>query len=514
MKNKIGDYFRKIPMDFPAPDRIGEFEYKRLVEQNLNLMKINSFVAVKYNETYSLTATFDINRNTLMSYLDEWNNEENDPEVHWGEKIKNNKGSSVAYIKGKMDENSESILYAEMGNDLEENKNKTEALNMVRNCITQKREDYVYKYSKEENMRRIKESGRGVFNEGARTLDEFLQAIWEQRLLGTLCECDILLEVLNAVRYYTTDENSYVSIYNAKWDDDMKTLYEDARDKFRNRSKKYYPIKLEEINRRDGEKGGNPAYMRDFAPNTVRAFVLNSEFRKLYKDVNDTRKYDWEEMKNLKKLFYEYTKLTPEDINIDDIWLYEKLTGINTSIEISLLMDLLLDGRDLKVEGNVKKLMQELVKEVMAWPGSYSRKEIIHILIFLAKSIKDEGGAIEIELFLKYSIKFLREKMPIVTEKYDYILYLIWQNFRGSNLNKFNWLDTYCRNFLNDNKIGLDDVGCICNRQEDIILVAMGENEISFQVLDKADGIEGNSFGVPGNSAWFQAIQKEVIMNR
>lgn len=170
MKNKIGDYFRKIPMDFPAPDRIGEFEYKRLVEQNLNLMKINSFVAVKYNETYSLTATFDINRNTLMSYLDEWNNEENDPEVYWGEKIKNNKRISVAYIKGKMDENSESILYAEMGNDLEENKNKTEALNMVRNCITQKREDYVYKYSKEENMRRIKESGRGVFNEGGKNI--------------------------------------------------------------------------------------------------------------------------------------------------------------------------------------------------------------------------------------------------------------------------------------------------------------------------------------------------------
>lgn len=517
MKNKIGDYFREKLMDIPIPDGIEKLKYKKLVTQNLDFVKINLQIACDYKKTNSLTETFNINKNMLISYLEEWNNEEDGLNVYRGEKIKNDKKVPIAYIKGKEDGNSESILYVELGNDLE--RNKIETLKAVSNCITEKNENHICKYNKEVYMSRIKESSRSKLNEGARTLDEFLQAIWEQRLLCTLCKCDILLEVLNEERYNTTDEYSYVSIYSAKWDNEMKALYGEARDKFNRRIKDYYPIKLEEKNSRDGINGGNRALMKNFAPNTVRAFVLIREFRKLYKDVADTTKYDWEEMKKLKELYYEGMKLTPNDINIDDIWLYEKLTGTNTSIEISLLMDLLLDGRDLKVEGNVKKLMQELVKEMMVWPGSYSRKEIVHIFIYLAKSMKYEGREIEIELFLKYCIKFLREKMPILTEKYDYILYLVRQSLKGSDLDIFNWMDTYCRNFRNDDEVrldevGLDEVGCICNSREDIILVALGEEEIPFQVFDIAKEIKGNPFSVPGNSAWFQAIQKEVIMNR
>lgn len=341
----------------------------------------------------------------------------------------------------------------------------------------------------------------------ARKLDEFLQAIWEQILLDDLCECDIYLEVLNKGRYNAAEEH-YVSIYAPKWDDDLKEQYANARSKFKNRKKDYWAVELEETTVREK---GNSALMKNFAVNTIRAFVLTPEFKNLYKgNVEDNSKYAWNKMNNLKTLCNEW-KL---DFGVDDIWLYEKLTGCNTSVEIFMLADFLLQGRNVKVEGDLKKTLGDFVKEVMKWPGSYSRKRVVDIFIYLAKSIKDEVGELDEIVFLQYCINFLKNKMPILIEKYDNALVLMKQFFKEQEVETFDSLNVYYEKFLNENRIGFAGIGCICNSQEKISLRLEDNRKQSFLINAKVNEIVKCDLCITDDNLLFQYIQKEVIMNR
>ncbi len=608
MKGKVEDYFRVVLNDFELPDKIGDYNYRRLLIENIEFLKLDLAIGLQYCINASLSKTFGINRNMLKAYHSEEKDEISIIEVDEGvkEKIYFDKAiegeenekkirkiylkedNSIGYLEEKVDENGKKIMYIYLneGNNEREHSDKNSEIKKVtynripvsflceeseeneEKLITlylngkddKNGEKALIAYLKEEieedgekSYVVYKEIDKGrkletyFFNNSkqsrkkielldsvvncitdiseivpqvricretikqqetvARNLDEFLQAIWEQILLDDLCECDIYLEVLNK-RRYDAAEKRYVSVYAPKWDDDLKKQYANARTKFKNRNKDYWAVKLEETTVR---KQGNSALMKNFAVNTIRAFVLTPGFKNLYNgNVENNSKYAWDKMNNLKTLCNEL-KL---DFGVDDIWLYEKLTGCNTSVETFMLADFLLQGRSVKVEGDLKESLGDFVKEVMKWPGSYSRKKVVDIFIYLAKSIKDEVGELDEIIFLQYCINFLKSKMPILIKKYDNALALMKQFFKEQEVETFDSLDVYYEKFLNENRIGFAGIGCICNSQEKIFLRSVDDRKQSFLINDKVNEIVGGSLCITDDNLLFQYIQKEVIMNR
>ena len=161
-----------------------------------------------------------------------------------------------------------------------------------------------------------------------RCIVQFFIIFFESRVI----DVDIFMHSYYSILFSETKDD-YVGLKQMNWTREEKETFTKARNNIRHNkeSKRFVPYHINEKFKRKIE-------IQNFAPDLVRLYYLNKEYRNIFFNTQDSD--------NLKYFSSEISSVYTESIlklnRIEEIWLLERLLGINLARELYSLFSVIL----------------------------------------------------------------------------------------------------------------------------------------------------------------------------
>lgn len=233
-----------------------------------------------------------------------------------------------------------------------------------------------------------------------------LYNIFESRVI----DVDIFMHSYYSILFSETKDD-YVGLKQMNWTREEKETFTKARNNIRHNkeSKRFVPYHINEKFKRKIE-------IQNFAPDLVRLYYLNKEYRNIFFNTQDSD--------NLKYFSSEISSVYTESIlklnRIEEIWLLERLLGINLARELYSLFSVILPQNNFALI-NVKyqPFLRDIIKEIMKLEGIYSRCFLVRKLKIITRikisSMNCELNSLE---FLRCLLSILRKSINLIAESY------------------------------------------------------------------------------------------------
>lgn len=235
---------------------------------------------------------------------------------------------------------------------------------------------------------------------------------------------DISLHIYYTILYQKT-EGKFINLLQDNWTKEEKENFRSQRKSWRAYKKKvkglYIPFDIDGNTLNFEVYGYQPQkciQIQDFAPDLVRLYYSNRELRNIFADTQsaDTEKYY---SKNISSV-YQCSNIQVD--RIEEIWLLERILGINLAREVYSLLYPILPKNFNLIESQYQPLIIEIVHEIMKLEGIYSRCLLVHKLKIITKikiiSMNLELNPLE---FLSYLLTILQKSVKLISETFtDY----------------------------------------------------------------------------------------------
>lgn len=254
--------------------------------------------------------------------------------------------------------------------------------------------------------------------------------ILESSASSELMKLDVCLHTYYTL-LYQKNKNTFIALTPSDWTkeerDNLRSKRKECNRYNKKKQDRKVPFTIVEGANEKVSDAGKTFYkettIQDFAPNIARVYYLCDEFKNVFCETKkaDAKKYNYMQMKTI---------LNNQIVLIarkEEIWLSERLLGINLAIAFYSLFSVLLKGITFKeIENEYQKDIRETVHEVMRWEGVYSRSVIVHKLKVICelriRSSVNEGMEINVHDLLKYIIEsVLSLDMPSFAREYKYL---------------------------------------------------------------------------------------------
>lgn len=191
-----------------------------------------------------------------------------------------------------------------------------------------------------------------------------------------LIELDMAMHIYYTMLYHR-NETKYIPFMKEEWSSEQKENIRDKRKSCRRyekrlASRRECPFEIIE------EREQNCIKILDFAPEIVRLYYSSGKFRNIFKDILNVKadKYRRKEIINITK-----NNTLVEISRIEEIWLYERLIGLNIADTWYSFWRRVLNGIEYtNIEKEYADIIEKLIKAVMKWKGIYSRNLIVERL--------------------------------------------------------------------------------------------------------------------------------------
>ena len=188
-----------------------------------------------------------------------------------------------------------------------------------------------------------------------------------------LIELDVVMHIYYTMLYHR-DEKKYIPFLKAEWNSDQKVKIREERKSCkryekREQSKRKAPFEISE----NDESGF--IKIQDFAPEIVRLYYISGKFRNIFKSIKNVNaeKYMRDQIINIAK-----NEKLVEISRIEEIWLYERLIGLNIADTwYSFWSKVFIGIESTTIEKDYVDIIEEVIKAVMEWEGIYSRNLIV-----------------------------------------------------------------------------------------------------------------------------------------
>lgn len=256
---------------------------------------------------------------------------------------------------------------------------------------------------------------------------EMYRSIFNVDLKSDLVKLDIYLHIYYTL-LYEKNKNVYVPLVEAGWTEEKKSEIRSKRKEYNrnieNTSKRKLPFQIVE-KENSSSKGGRlneETKILDFAPDISRLVYLSKEFRTVFGVVksNTASKYLYSRIKKI------FENNDAEFKRKESIWLVERLLGINLTWMLYSFFSILIkdmvfndvekgavssdnvvntthyivttENKVKTIEGkglgameaeqtvsSILKYIKDIIHEIMAWEGVYSRVELVKRLKIVAE---------------------------------------------------------------------------------------------------------------------------------
>ena len=187
--------------------------------------------------------------------------------------------------------------------------------------------------------------------------------------------------------------------------------------------------------------------IQDFAPNLIRLYYSNSELRNIFTDTKsaDTKKYYSVGISSVYQSPYIHLE------GVEEIWLLERILGINLARELYSLFSRILPTNFSLVESKYQPLIIEIVREIMNLQGVYSRCLLVHKLKEIVKIRRygheiEQSEPYEIMTYLK---QILKNCVNSISEEFDYREHKEYQIVKEEATKKRSYsLNNICKELL------------------------------------------------------------------
>lgn len=261
--------------------------------------------------------------------------------------------------------------------------------------------------------------------------DEIIENMCEEILTMDYDKELIKLDVYLHMYYtslYKENKERYVDLIPSEWKKDKK---DDIRKRRKNLNhyisitekdaeKKPFKI-IEKIQRKKARNSDRYVYgktqIMDFAPNIVRLYYMSKEFRNIFNsDINDDEyeKYKYSNVINFLKK-YSVIKIG----RMEEIWLMERLLGINFSLVLFAFFNELFRENNFKEIEDYRTDIYKIVKKIMNWKGIYSRTEVVKKLMLICEIKKYQNENVELKCLLEYIQKILQKNSDKLKKYYE-----------------------------------------------------------------------------------------------
>lgn len=191
-----------------------------------------------------------------------------------------------------------------------------------------------------------------------------------------LIELDVVMHIYYTMLYHR-NEKKYIPFLKAEWNSDQKVKIREERKSCkryekREQSKRKAPFEISE----NDESGF--IKIQDFAPEIVRLYYISGKFRNIFKSIKNVNaeKYMRDQIINIAK-----NEKLVEISRIEEIWLYERLIGLNIADTwYSFWSKVFIGIESTTIEKDYVDIIEEVIKAVMEWEGIYSRNLIVERL--------------------------------------------------------------------------------------------------------------------------------------
>lgn len=367
--------------------------------------------------------------------------------------------------------------------------------------------------------------------------EEMYQSILNTCYGSNVMTLDIYLRLYYTV-LYEKNKNIYVPLVEDSWTAEKREEIRKKRKEY-NRSvgkdiKREMPFQIVE-KENSSSTGGRPneaTKIIDFAPGISRLAYLSTEFRNIFKPTKKIcSKYSYSEIQKI----FDYNNVSIK--RKEEIWLIERLLGVNLAWAFYSLFSVLLKGVNFKEleedlefpsntgqEGTVSTVsgyMKSIIHEIMAWEGVYSRTELVirlKIIVELKIRSEKEGKWNKPEKILQYLYeRIVKQRMGALASAYKEKENSIYCKFKESADKEkiFEKLKDICDSAI---KEYFSDSGNYCLLKDIDKLVNTGNTEKSQceETIQEKEGEEENTKQEKEgekefNEKMYELIQKIVI---
>lgn len=262
--------------------------------------------------------------------------------------------------------------------------------------------------------------------------DEMYGDILKDIFSSDIVDLDIKLHIYYTL-LYEINKNSFIPLTEENWSrEDKEDLRKKRKECNRRKSEEERkpPFEIREQGSENNKKGNEETMIQNFAPNVCRQYYWSKEFRNIFRTVKTSiaNKYKFSEVKEL--LLMERNFFDKKDVVFinrkEEIWLCEKVLGINLALAFYSFFAMVFQGMEFKtIENEYKDIMHKIIGEVMSLKGIYSRCAIVHklkVIYELRKKSNLYTSYDNPENLLEYLYnQVLLEYMSECAKQYEYI---------------------------------------------------------------------------------------------
>lgn len=272
--------------------------------------------------------------------------------------------------------------------------------------------------------------------------EEMYETILFNCLQTPVVRLDMNMHVYYTILYQNSKKN-YINLLPDNWTKDEKEKFRSQRKSCNAYIKKaegiYFPFEIKENRTRR-------IRIQDFAPNLVRLYYSNKELRNIFSDTqsDDTDKYYSSNILSV------YQSPNMHMDRLEEIWLLERMLGINFAREVYSLFLPILPKNFSLVKRQFQPLIIGIIHEIVKLQGVYSRCLVVHKLKEIVKIRRygheiEQSDPYEMVLYLK---QILQNCMNLISEEFDYREYQkIKTHITENGLDSLN---NNCKKMLNE----------------------------------------------------------------
>lgn len=299
--------------------------------------------------------------------------------------------------------------------------------------------------------------------------------LWDILQMPTVC-IDINLHIYYTI-LYQENKGKYTNLLQDNWTKEEKEDFREKRKSYKAYKKRteghYIPFKI------DDSTPEKRIQIQDFAPNLIRLYYSNSELRNIFTDTKsaDTKKYYSVGISSVYQSPYIHLE------GVEEIWLLERILGINLARELYSLFSRILPTNFSLVESKYQPLIIEIVREIMNLQGVYSRCLLVHKLKEILKIRRygheiEQSEPYEIMTYLK---QILKNCVNSISEEFDYREHKEYQIVKEEATKKRSYsLNNNCKELLGK-YFHVENGYYILNENESLI-----KNERLYSLIQKA----------------------------